>query len=287
MSVEGKVAVVTGAGNGIGKAIALALGAAGAKVVVNDYGVSVDGGSPSSAAADSVVAAIREAGGEAVASAESVATMAGGKAIIETALDHFGRIDHLSALAGILRPATIFDMTEEQWDEVIATNLKGHFTVIQQAAIRMRDQKSGSILAFTSTGGLEGSPNQPNYAATKEGIIGLARSVALSLAPHATCNVIAPGARSRMTELMNPNAHPSAVADDIPPTILFLASDKARHITGQVFRVAGFTVGLYPQPRLARQLTGTERWTAERLGALWEGAIGQDRLVRYDRFVKE
>lgn len=286
MTVAGKVAVITGAGNGVGKAIAIAFGAAGAKVVVNDYGVAVDGGAPSSAAADAVAATIRDAGGEAVASSDSVATMAGGRAIIECAMDHFGRVDHLSTCAGILRPATIFDMTEDQWDEVIATNLKGHFIMVQQAALRMRDQRSGSILTFTSTAGLEGSPNQPNYAATKEGIIGLSRSVALSLAPHATCNVIAPGAKSRMTELMNPAANIGNAPEDIAPTILFLASDAARHITGQVIRVAGHLVGLYPQPALLRQIVGDTRWTPEQLEAVWDGAIGQEKLSRYDRFVQ-
>lgn len=284
--VEGKVALITGAGNGIGRAIAMAFGAAGAKVVVNDYGVEVDGSAPSSAVAESVAAAIRAAGGDAVASADSVATMAGARRILETALDAFGRIDHVSTLAGILRPATIFDMTEDQWDDVVATNLKGHFAVIQQAAIRMRGQRSGSIVAYTSTGGLEGSPNQPNYAAAKEGIIGLSRSVALSIAPYATCNVVAPGARSRMTDLMRPGHHMGESPEDIPPAILFLASDAARHITGQVIRVAGNGIGLYPQPRVARRLVSTQRWTAAALAEAWEETIGQDRLVRYDRFVK-
>jgi NAD(P)-dependent dehydrogenase (short-subunit alcohol dehydrogenase family) len=285
VSVEGKVAVITGGGNGVGKAIALAFGASGAKVVVNDYGVSVDGSAPSSAAAEAVAAMIRDKGGEAVANSDSVATVAGARSIMATAFDTFGRVDHVSACAGILRPATIFDMTEDQWDEVISTNLRGHFTVVQQAALHMRDRQAGSILCFTSTGGLEGSPNQPNYAATKEGIIGLARSVALSLAPYATCNVIAPGARSRMTAMMNPAAHATNEPEDIPPTILFLASDAARHITGQVIRVAGRTIGLYPQPRIARQLARDTRWTAEDIAQHWEEGIGFDPLLRYARFV--
>ena len=161
--LDGKVAVVTGGGTGIGRAVSLDLARAGAKVVVNDYGVSVDGRDPSSGPANEVVAAIRSAGGQAVASAESVATMAGGRAVVELALRDFGDLHIVVCCAGILRERMIFNMSEEEWDAVIAVHLKGHFTVMQPATRHMREKKSGSIITFTSTAGLEGSPGQPNY----------------------------------------------------------------------------------------------------------------------------
>src|SRR5262245_10398851 len=163
--LEGKVAVVTGGGTGIGRAVSLDLAAAGAKVVVNDYGVSVDGRDPSSEPANHIVAEIRARGGQAAASPDSVATMAGGRGVIDLALREFGDLHILVCCAGILRERMIFNMTEEEWDAVIAVHLKGHFTVMQPATRHMRERKAGSIVTFTSTAGLEGSPGQPNYSA--------------------------------------------------------------------------------------------------------------------------
>src|SRR2546427_12758730 len=165
--LDGKVAVVTGAGNGIGRAVALGLSHAGARVVVNDYGVTVDGSAPSRDAAQAVVKEIEALGGQAVASAESVATMAGGEAIVEAALTRFGDLHVVVCCAGILRERMIFNMTEEEWDAVIAVHLKGHFTVMRPATRHMREKRRGRIVTFTSTAGLEGSPGQPNYSAAK------------------------------------------------------------------------------------------------------------------------
>src|SRR3989440_2228043 len=199
--LDGKVAVVTGAGNGIGRAVALGLSHAGARVVVNDYGVTVDGRAPSSAAAQAVVKEIEALGGQAVASAESVATMAGGEAIVETALAKFGDLHLVVCCAGILRERMIFNMTEEEWDAVIAVHLKGHFTVWRPASRHMREKKRGCLIGFTSTAGLEGSAGQPNYSAAKEGIVGLMRSTALAMAKYGVrANVISPEALTRMTE---------------------------------------------------------------------------------------
>ena len=154
--LDGKVAVVTGGGTGIGRAVSLDLAAAGAKVVVNDYGVSVDGRDPSSEPANEVVGKIRAKGGQAVASPESVATMAGGRAVVDLALKEFGDLHIVVCCAGILRERMIFNMSEEEWDAVIAVHLKGHFTVMQPATRHMREKKAGSIITFTSTAGLEG-----------------------------------------------------------------------------------------------------------------------------------
>ena len=199
--LDGKVAVVTGAGSGIGRGVALGLAAAGAKVVVNDYGVTVDGRDPSSERALAVVKEIEKSGGQAVANADSVATMAGGQGIVDTAIKTFGDLHIVVCCAGILKERMIFNMSEEEWDSVIAVHLKGHFTVMRPATRHMREHKYGRIVTFTSTAGLEGSPGQPNYSAAKEGIVGLTRSTALAMAKYGvTVNCISPTAETRMTE---------------------------------------------------------------------------------------
>jgi len=284
--LERKVAVVTGGGTGIGRAVARGLAAAGAQVVVNDYGVSVDGRDPSSEPANHVVAEIRAAGGRAVASAESVATMAGGRAVVDQALREFGDLHVLVCCAGILRERMIFNMTEEEWDAVIAVHLKGHFAVMRPATAHMREKKAGSIITFTSTAGLEGSPGQPNYSAAKEGIVGLMRSTALAMARYGVrCNAIAPTADTRMTQRLPSERRAQSTAtppDAIAPVVTFLASDRAAHITGQVIAVRGTDVSVYSHPAPLRTLTGAGPWTAEALADVWDRALGQDRLRRFD-----
>src|SRR5262245_39152044 len=284
--LDGKVAVVTGGGTGIGRAVSLGLAAAGAKVVVNDYGVSVDGFQPSSEPANEVVGKIIAAGGQAVASPESVATMAGGRAVFDLALKEFGDLHILVCCAGILRERMIFNMSEEEWDAVIAVHLKGHFTVMQPATRHMREKKSGSIIAFTSSAGLEGSPGQPNYSAAKEGIVGLTRSTALAMARYGVrCNAIAPTADTRMTQRLPEGRRGAATAtppEAIAPVVAFLASDRAAHITGQVVAVRGNEVSVYTQPAPLRTLTGAEPWTPEALAEVWDRTLGEARLRRFD-----
>jgi len=284
--LDGKVAVVTGGGTGIGRAVSLGLAAAGASVVVNDYGVSVDGRDPSSEPANQVVSEIRARGGKAVASPESVATMAGGRAVIELALKEFGDVSVLVCCAGILRERMIFNMSEEEWDAVIAVHLKGHFTVMQPATAHMRQKRAGSIVTFTSTAGLEGSPGQPNYAAAKEGIVGLTRSTALAMARYGVrCNAISPTADTRMTQRLPGERRALATAtppDAIAPVVAFLASDRAAHITGQVVGVRGTEVTVYSHPAPLRTVTGTSPWTPEALADTWDRTLGQDRLRRFD-----
>jgi NAD(P)-dependent dehydrogenase (short-subunit alcohol dehydrogenase family) len=284
--LDGKVAVVTGGGTGIGRAVSLGLAAAGASVVVNDYGVSVDGRDPSSEPANAVVSEIRGRGGKAVASPESVATMAGGRAVVELALKEFGDIGILVCCAGILRERMIFNMTEEEWDAVIAVHLKGHFTVMQPATAHMRQKKAGSIITFTSTAGLEGSPGQPNYAAAKEGIVGLTRSTALAMARYGVrCNAISPTADTRMTQRLPGDRRAAATAtppDAIAPVAAFLASDRAAHITGQVIGVRGTEVTVFSHPAPLRTVTAATPWTPEALAETWDRTLGQDRLRRFD-----
>jgi NAD(P)-dependent dehydrogenase (short-subunit alcohol dehydrogenase family) len=284
--LDGKVAVVTGGGTGIGRAVSIGLAAAGAKVVVNDYGVSVDGMDPSSEPANQVVAAIRQAGGRAVAAADSVATMAGGRAVVNLALQEFGDLHVLVCCAGILRERMIFNMSEEDWDAVIAVHLKGHFTVMQPATRHMRERKAGSIITFTSTAGLEGSPGQPNYSAAKEGIVGLTRSTALAMAKYGVrCNAISPTADTRMTQRLPGERRGAATAtppEAIAPVAVFLASDRAAHITGQVIGVRGSEVTVYSHPAPLRTASTPGAWTPETLAEVWDRALGQDRLRRLD-----
>jgi NAD(P)-dependent dehydrogenase (short-subunit alcohol dehydrogenase family) len=284
--LDGKVAVVTGAGGGIGRAVALGLATAGARVVVNDLGVTVDGRAPSSEPAESAVKEIVARGGRAIASADNVATMAGGKAVIDTALQAFGDLHVLVCCAGILRERMIFNMTEEEWDAVIAVHLKGHFTVMRPAAAHMREKRAGRIITFTSTAGLEGSPGQPNYSAAKEGIVGLTRSTALAMAKYGvTVNAISPEADTRMTARLpdTRRAQISAPPEGVAAVVAFLASDRAAHVTGQVLHVRGNQVSVWSHPAPLRTVTSQEPWTPEGLADIYDLSLGQDRLRRLDR----
>src|SRR5947208_10474818 len=292
--LDGKVAVVTGGGTGIGRAVSIGLAAAGAAVVVNAYGVGVDGRDPSSEPANEVVTTIKKAGGRALASPESVATMAGGRNVVNLALKEFGDLNILVCCAGILRERMIFNMSEDEWDAVIAVHLKGHFTVMRQASAHMREKKAGCMITFTSTAGLEGSPGQPNYAAAKEGIVGLTRSVALAMAKYGVrCNCISPTADTRMTQRLPGERRAMATAtppEAIAPVVAFLASDRAAHITGQVVGVRGDEVTLFSHAVPLRTLTclglpgGTRdhAWPASTLADVWYRILGQDRLRRLD-----
>ena len=197
--LKDKVAVVTGAARGIGREIAILMAQYGAKVVVNDYGGSADGKGGERGPADEVVKEIAAKGGQAAANYDSVSTMAGGQAIIQTALDRFGGIDIVVNNAGILRDRMIFNMTEEEWDGVINTHLKGAFAVTRAAVPHMREKKWGRLVNMTSTSGLVGNVGQANYAAAKLGIVGLTKVTALDMARYnVTANCISPFAWTRM-----------------------------------------------------------------------------------------
>ncbi|HJW70587.1 MAG TPA: SDR family NAD(P)-dependent oxidoreductase, partial [Candidatus Binatia bacterium] len=202
--LKGRAAVVTGAGRGIGRAIAELLADEGASVVVNDLGGNVDGSGAASGVADEVVDAIRGRGGTAVASYESVADFRAAERIIDTAVRKFGAIDILVNNAGILRDRMLFNMTEAEWDAVIAVHLKGTFNCTRHAAARMREQRRGRIVSMSSTSGVFGNSGQANYGAAKDGIAGLTRVVARDLGKYGiTVNAVCPGASTRMTQTVS------------------------------------------------------------------------------------
>ena len=273
----------SGAARGIGREIALLMAREGAKVVVNDFGGKEDGSGSARAPADEVVAEIKAHGGQASANYDSVATMAGGKSIIQTALDHFGRVDIVVNNAGILRDRMIFNMTEEEWDAVLNTHLKGSFAVTRAAAPYMREQKWGRFINMTSASGLVGNVGQANYAAAKLGIVGLTRVVALDMARYnLTASCISPFAWTRMigTIPTETDAQRERVETlkklspaHIAPLAVFLATDEAKEISGQVFGVRGKEIMLFNQMRPIRTIHHAEGWTPERLAKVFPGTL--------------
>lgn len=264
--LDGKVAIVTGAGGGLGRCHALAFAKEGAKVVVNDCGVARDGSGPGTTMADSVVKEIRAAGGEAAANYESVATMAGAQAIVQTAVDAFGRVDILVNNAGILRDKTLLKMDEAMWDTVIAVHLKGTFAVTQAAAGRMVEQNQGGrIINTSSASGLIGNFGQANYGAAKAGIAGFTRVAAIEFAKYGiTVNAIVPVAKTRMTEGL------SSVPDDfgpekVSPFMVFLASDLAKDVTGRVFGIRGREILEYKYKITDGARAAGDAWTAQEI----------------------
>ncbi len=284
--LKGKVAVVTGAGRGIGRGISLLMAEEGAQVVVNDFGGAADGTGGANAPADEVVAEIKAKGGSAVANYDSVATVEGGENIIKTAVDSFGRLDILVNNAGILRDRMVFNMTPEEWDAVIKVHLYGHFNCTKPACVLMRQQKSGRIINFSSSSGL-GNMGQANYSAAKEGIVGFTRTVARDMGKYGvTCNAIRPGAATRMTvtpELQAAWEKRAATTgrpvpeitewspEDIAPFVVWLCTDAAAGINGYDFGVRGGHIALYSQPVQTVSISkagGEEQWTLEELDEL-------------------
>nr|WSX51289.1 SDR family oxidoreductase [Streptomyces sp. NBC_00974] len=281
--LAGKVVAVTGAGRGIGRAVALAAAAEGAKVVVNDYGVGIEGGEPTSEIAEAVVKEIVAAGGEAVAVADDISTMAGGQRIVDTALARYGRIDGVVCVAGILRERMLFNMSEEEWDPVVATHLKGTFTVFRAASAVMRRQGTGTLIGFTS-GNHQGSVAQANYSAAKGGIISLVRSAALGLAKYGvTSNAVAPVARTRMSANVPMELKEIGEPEDVAALVTYLLSDKAvavggEKITGQVYTIAGPKIAVWAQPRELRAGYAEGSWTPEKIADFLPGTVGTDPM---------
>lgn len=272
--LEEKVVLVTGAGRGIGREMALMMAAHGARVVVNDPGVSLEGRDESAAPATEVVRDIRAAGGEAVADFGSVADADAARAMVERAVDTFGKIDIVVNNAGILRDVIFHKMTFDDWDSVIKVHLYGSFNVSRAAADHFRRQESGTFVHMTSTSGLVGNPGQANYSAAKMGIIGLSKSLALDMRKfNVRSNCISPFAWSRMVgSIPNTPDQEARLAglrmltpDKIAPVAVFLASDQSAEVNGQIFAVRGNEIFLMSQPRPLRSVHRSEGWTPETL----------------------
>jgi NAD(P)-dependent dehydrogenase (short-subunit alcohol dehydrogenase family) len=297
--LEGKVAIVTGAGRGIGRGEALLLAQEGCRVVVNDIGGSPAGEGADQSPADEVVAEIKKMGGDGLANYDNVASMEGGERMVKSALDTFGRLDILVNNAGILRDRMIFNMSEEEWDAVIAVHLKGHFTVTKHAAMVFRQQRSGRIVNTSSESGL-GNMGQGNYSAAKEGIVGLTRTLALDLGRYGvTANAIRPRAGTRLTltpELRaameraraatrstggTPPAGGDAISqmdelkpELVAPLVVFLCTDKAANINGRDFIAGGNEISLMSLPEKARTIYREGGWTLDALDRVFAATLG-------------
>lgn len=299
--LEGRIAIVTGAGRGIGRGVALLLAEEGAAVVVNDVGVAVDGTGASSGPADEVVAEIRRAGGKAVPSFNSVAEYAAAAKTVQIALANFGRVDILCHVAGILRDRMVFNMTQEEWDAVMQVHLYGAFNMVRNVIPHMIRQKYGRIVLFSSGSGL-GASGQANYAAAKEGMVGFARALSRELHPFGiTVNAVYPGGATRMTATVPESTTqlrqqqraaaagtPAMVMQGGPiqgpeearapennaPKTVYLCTEAAGAITGQVIGTSGWAMTLYSPRHVIRSIHKNGRWTLDELDQLMPISLG-------------
>jgi NAD(P)-dependent dehydrogenase (short-subunit alcohol dehydrogenase family) len=285
--LDGRVAIVTGAGRGIGRSVALLLAREGASVIVNDLGAALDGSGSDASPADQVVAQIGAAGGKAVANAADVSDHGAAQALVAGAIEEFGRLDVLVNVAGILRDRMVFSMTESEWDDVIRVHLRGTFNTTKFAAAHWRSVRDETaqnrLINFTSVSGLHGAPGQPNYAAAKMGIVGFTYSCANALTKYGvTANVVSPGAATRMTESV-PQERRRAPAtadaerspDNVAPVVAYLASDRSGWINGRIVHASGYEVALYSNPEPVVRIIGTEPWDMDALAAQVERSFGR------------
>jgi NAD(P)-dependent dehydrogenase (short-subunit alcohol dehydrogenase family) len=290
--VADKVAIVTGAGRGIGRAIALLMAREGARVVVCDVGASLQGAGTDAQPAQAVVDEIRKAGGQAIASTLSIAEPQNGDAIVRAALDAFGRVDILVNNAGILRDVIFHKMSWSDWSDVIAVHLHGAFNMSRACAAHFREQNAGAFVHMTSTSGLIGNFGQANYMAAKLGIMGLSRGIALDMQRfNVRSNAVAPFAWTRMIDSIPATSEEDKrrierfqqmTPEKIAPLVVYLASDRAEGISGQVFAVRNNEIFLFNQPRPIRSLHRSDGWTPEKLDQQLKGAFGSS-LTPLDR----
>jgi NAD(P)-dependent dehydrogenase (short-subunit alcohol dehydrogenase family) len=286
---EGRVVIITGAGRGIGRAHALEFARQGAKVVVNDLGVANDGGEASGSPAEAVADEIRDGGGEAIANGADVSNWNATKALVETAISEFGRLDVVVNNAGFVRDRMFVGTTEDEWDAIIRVHLKGHFCIARHAAEYWRNQsKSGEtvdarIINTSSGAGLQGSVGQSNYSAAKAGIATLTLVQAAELGRYGvTANAIAPAARTRMTEgVFTDMAAPTDgsfdlnAAENISPLVVWLGSPESKDVNGRVFEVKGGMIGVSDGWRDGPTIDKGARWEADEVGAAVHDLIGK------------
>ena len=279
--LEGKTAIITGGGRGIGREVALLYAREGARVIVNDLGVSVDGEGKDNSPATQVVTEIKAAGGEAIANFGDVADMDHAEDLVRTALNEWGQLDILVNVAGILRDRMIFNMTEQEWDAVVRVHMKGTFATTRFASIHWRQARQGGrLINFTSGSGLFGAPGQPNYAAAKMGIWGFTLSCARALGKYGvTANSIGPGAATRMTDSVpteraqggaTRTTSDAAAGTERDPAnvavpLVYLASEEGNWINGRCFGISGYRITLYNNIAPEVVLQGNKMWTVDEL----------------------
>ena len=280
-TLSGKVAIITGSGRGIGRAIAILMAKEGAKVVVNDLGVTPDGSDTSVRPADEVVHEIKEAGGTAVANYDSVATMEGGQRIVSTAIDSYGKVDILVNNAGLFWMTDFTELTEDEWDRMISVNLKGHFTCTRAAIGHMIEQRWGRIINMSSGAALgPWGVGAVHYAAAKAGILGFSRSLAREVGKYGvTVNSVMPQARTRMATMIPSSVKLDPVpqtAEDVAPIVVYVASDAARNINGATLaaRVKG-TIHLLSDPGPITGIYKEEQWTVAELATIMPKTLEQ------------
>lgn len=285
--LSGRVVIVTGAGRGIGRESALLMAAEGASVVVNDMGTALNGDGADASVAQSVVDEIAARGGKAIASSADISKTESGAQLVAAALDAFGRLDAVVNNAGIMRGAPFCEMDADTWDLVLRVNLSGAFHLSRAAAPHFVQQRSGAFVHLTSTAALIGSMNQANYAASKNGVAALSRSLAIELEAHGVrSNCVSPLAFSRMTTGATGRSEEDPVvvkqreaegAAAVAPLVAYLASDASRDINGQIIGVRGKEVHLYSQPRPVRTLHEGDGWTvdkmAQKLAPSWRSSL--------------